>query len=118
MFWAGTSYLLTFTSLQLCLAAAPDIFGRRPLLFISVLPFTVGSIVSGTAQGFIALLAGRAVQGIGGGGITALTYVIFTDVIPLRQRPAYIGLIQLVWALGGIIGPVIGGLIAQHTTWR
>lgn len=78
----------------------------------------MGTIVCCSAQGFTRLLAGRAVQGVGGGGIVVLTLVVMTDIVPLRQRPKYNALIQLAWAFGTITGPLIGGLIAQHTTWR
>ena len=55
---------------------------------------------------------------MGGGGIIALTMVIFSDIIPLRQRPKYWSLIQIMWALGTIAGPLVGGLFAQHASWR
>lgn len=88
------------------------------MLFLSVLLFTVGTIVCCTADDFTHLLAGRSVQGIGGGGIIVLVLVITTDIIPLRQRPKYNGLIQIAWAFGTITGPLIGGGIVKHTTWR
>ena len=55
---------------------------------------------------------------MGGGGVIALTMVIFSDIIPLRQRPKYWSFIQLTWAFGTIAGPLIGGLFAQHASWR
>ncbi|TDZ61871.1 Efflux pump FUS6 [Colletotrichum trifolii] len=64
------------------------------------------------------LLGGRVVQGIGAGGMYVLSLVVFTDVVPLRQRPKYYGIIQLAWAVGSLVGPVMGGAIAEHTTWR
>ena len=87
-------------------------------LVLSVCFFTVGSILSAASQNFAELLAGRSIQGIGGGGITSLVNMSFTDIVPLRQRPKYLGLIQLVYAFASILGPVIGGSIAQHATWR
>lgn len=95
-----------------------DIFGRRQLLFSSVTLFTIGTIICCVARNFAQLLAGRCIKGVGGGGITALTAVVVTDIVPLRFRPTYYGLIQMAWAVGACLGPVAGGLIADHTTWR
>lgn len=95
-----------------------DIFGRRALLFVAILCFTVGTILSAVAHEFPLLLTGRTIQGVGGGGIIALCLVITTDIVPLRQRPTYYTIVQLAWAVGSIVGPVVGGSIADHITWR
>lgn len=71
-----------------------------------------------TANKLGPLIVGRCIQGVGGGGIIALSLVIMTDIVPLRQRPKFYGIIQAAWALGTVIGPLIGGLFAQHSTWR
>ncbi|ESZ92257.1 putative efflux pump antibiotic resistance protein [Sclerotinia borealis F-4128] len=118
VFWVGTSYLLTCAAFQPFIAATSDIFGRQWLLLISVSLFTLGTLIACLAQTIPQILAGRAIQGIGGGGVISLVLIIITDIVPLRQRPKYGSLVQIPWALGGIIGPLIGGAFAQHVTWR
>ncbi|TLD36664.1 hypothetical protein E2P81_ATG02446 [Venturia nashicola] len=117
-FWIGTSYLLTNAVFMPVIASLSDIFGRPDCLLLSLLFFTVGSIVAATAKTITTLLVGRCVQGIGGGGITILGLVIMTDIVPLRFRSKFYGIIQAAWALGSLLGPVLGGAFAQKTTWR
>ncbi|KAH8880928.1 major facilitator superfamily transporter [Thozetella sp. PMI_491] len=117
-FWIGTSYLLANAVSMPVLASLSDIFGRPICLWLSLLCFTIGSIVCCAAPNISALLVGRSIQGIGGGGIVVLSMVVFTDIVPLRYRPKWYGIVQGAWALGNCIGPVIGGAIAERTTWR
>jgi MFS family permease len=93
-------------------------FGRKQALLGSVIFFTLGTIICSVSKSFTQLLVGRSIQGIGGGGVTNLPNVIFTDFIPLRQRPKYNAFNQVSWAIGTITGPLIGGLFADHKTWR
>ncbi|KAF4627889.1 hypothetical protein G7Y89_g10263 [Cudoniella acicularis] len=117
-FWVGTSYLLVSAVTMPVLAALSEIFGRPSCLLASLGFFTLGTILCCTAQHIDSLLIGRSIQGIGGGGITILGLVIFTDIVPLRFRSKWYGVIQGAWALGCCIGPVVGGAIVEHTTWR
>ncbi|KAG8169613.1 hypothetical protein KVR01_000358 [Diaporthe batatas] len=117
-FWVGTAYLLSTAVAMPFLASISDIFGRPILLVFSICMFTIGSIICAVAPGIATLLGGRSVQGIGGGGIIVLSLVIFTDIVPLRQRPKWYGTVQGAWALGNCVGPVLGGAIADNTTWR
>lgn len=110
--------MLANTVFQPFIATLSDVFGRRELLIVSTVLFTAGTIIGCASQTFIQLLAGRSFQGVGGGGIIALTNVIFADIVPLRQRPRYWSLIQLTWAFGTMAGPLVGGLFAQHVSWR
>lgn len=91
-FWIGTSYLLTCAVTMPFLAALSDIFGRTWVLLSSLVVFTIGTILCCRAHGITVLLAGRCVQGIGGGGIIILALVITTDIVPLRYRPKWFGI--------------------------
>ena len=108
-FWAATSYLLTSTVFQPTIAAFSNVFGRRWVTTTSVILFLLGLLISGLAQNFTLLLAGRTVQGIGGGGIIVLTQLIICDLIPLRLRGQYFGIISGMYAIGSVSGPLIGG---------
>lgn len=117
-FWAGTSYLLSCAVCQPFIAALSDIFGRKEMLIVSVLFFTFGTILCAPiAKNFPVFFAGRSIQGIGGGGIITMGQVIFADIVPLRQRPKYFSLVLAAWALGSVLGPLIGGLFVEHASW-
>ncbi|KAI1211605.1 MFS general substrate transporter [Annulohypoxylon truncatum] len=117
-FWTGSSYLLANAVFVPFLGAVSDLFGRRAVLLFSLIMFTVGTIISCLATNFTELLCGRTIQGIGGGGIYTLSYIVVSDIIPLRQRPKYISFILSGWALGTIVGPITGGLVAEHAQWQ
>ncbi|KAI5270348.1 putative efflux pump antibiotic resistance protein [Aureobasidium subglaciale] len=117
-FWIATSYLLTSAIFQPPIAALSDIFGRQAIYLLAIVLFTIGSIVCCTSHGIVSMLIGRSIKGVGGGGILSVNLIILSDIIPLRQRAQYQGYLQLCFALGSNIAPVIGGLIVQKTTWR
>ncbi|KAI0108994.1 MFS general substrate transporter [Nemania sp. FL0031] len=117
-FWAGSAYLLANAVFVPFLGALSDLIGRRLVLLFSVSMFTIGTIISTVATNFTILLSGRAIQGVGGGGIYTLSYIVVSDIIPLRQRPKYLALILAGWALGTVLGPVIGGVVAEHAQWQ
>lgn len=74
-------------------AALSDIVGRPRCLFASLIFFTIGTILCAAAHNISVMLAGRSIQGIGGGGVIVLSLVIFTDIVPLRSRPQYVGIL-------------------------
>ncbi|KAM7207898.1 Major facilitator superfamily domain containing protein, partial [Naviculisporaceae sp. PSN 640] len=117
-FWAGTSYLLSCAVCQPFIAALSDIFGRKEMLLVSVIFFTLGTLLCAPiAKNFTVFFIGRAIQGIGGGGIITMGQVIFADIVPLRQRPKYFSIVLGAWALGSVLGPLIGGLFVEHAFW-
>ncbi|KAL2282137.1 hypothetical protein FJTKL_11179 [Diaporthe vaccinii] len=117
-FWIGTSYLLSNAVTMPFTAELSNIFGRPVVLLASLAFFTGGTLLCCLARSVAVLLAGRCLQGIGGGGILVLSLIIFTDMVPLRWRPKWYGSVLGAWALGNCLGPVAGGLIAQNTSWR
>ncbi|KAK5077939.1 hypothetical protein LTR64_003657 [Lithohypha guttulata] len=117
-FWTGTAYLLSHAVLQPFIATLSDLFGRREALAPSILLFAAGSVICGVAHNFAVMLAGRVVQGCGGAGIITLSQLIFADLVPLRQRPQWFAMVLASWAIGTLVGPLIGGLLVENATWR
>ncbi|KAI0467731.1 major facilitator superfamily domain-containing protein [Xylaria cf. heliscus] len=116
--WFVDAYFLTSTAFLPFFGQLCDIFGRRWIMILTVAIFTLGSGISGGATSSAMLIAGRAVQGIGGGGINLCIELIISDLIPLRERSAYIGIVFAFFTLGTGIGPFVGGVIVDHISWR
>ncbi|KAF3391627.1 hypothetical protein F1880_007766 [Penicillium rolfsii] len=117
-FWSGTSFLLSSTVFQPSFASLSNIFGRRPMILIAILFFGVGAIIAAVGHSFTYMLVGRTIQGVGGGGIIALSEIVVTDLIPLRYRGQYFGILSAMWSLGSVTGPILGGGFAENVTWR
>ncbi|MCJ1302329.1 hypothetical protein MMC08_005132 [Hypocenomyce scalaris] len=117
-FWSGTSFLLCSTVFQPSYASFSHIFGRKPMILTALTVFLAGAIVAAVANDFTILLLGRSLQGIGGGGLIALTEIVVTDLVPLRLRGKWIGVVTGTWSLGSVTGPIIGGAFAEKVTWR
>ncbi|KAI0486478.1 MFS general substrate transporter [Xylaria cf. heliscus] len=116
--WFVNAYTLSSTALLPLYGQVADIFGRRWITISVVAIFAIGSGVSGGANSPGMLIAGRAVQGAGGGGIILMIEMIICDLVPLRERAKFMGIIFAVFALGSSLGPFIGGAITQNVTWR
>lgn len=86
-------------------------------MLIAVLLFLAGALICGLAHNFTTILVGRAVQGVGGGGIAVLTEIVVCDMIPLRLRGEWFGILSSMYAIGTVLGPIVGGAFAQHVTW-
>ncbi|KAJ5662263.1 uncharacterized protein N7477_009879 [Penicillium maclennaniae] len=118
-FWAGTSFLVASCVFQPIFSLASDLFGRKSILWLAVSAFTIGSILAAVSHGFGLLLVGRCIQGIGGGGIMALTEVLIADLIPLKERGKWFSIRSGTWALGTVVGPLIGGGFTESSaSWR
>lgn len=94
-----------------------DVYGRRWPMIIATAVFTLGSGICGGARSIEMLVAGRLVQGIGGGAINVFCEILICDIAPLRERGKYLGIMMSAIGLGTFLGPIFGGLIVQHTSW-
>ncbi|KAG9308139.1 MFS general substrate transporter [Chiua virens] len=116
--WVGSAYSLAATAFLPMSGALAQAFGRRPTLLITIGLFALGSGICGGANRMNMLIAGRIVQGLGGGGIQSITSIILADLVPLQERGLYNGLFGLVWCLAAFVGPVVGGGLAAQGQWR
>jgi MFS family permease len=87
------------------------------MVMIALVFFLIGALVAALSNGFGTLLVGRSFQGIGGGGLIALTEILVTDMVPLRLRGQWFGIISGMWSIGSVTGPIVGGAFAQKVTW-
>lgn len=114
----STSYLLTVVASQPVYTTLSEIFGRKPTLYVCYLLFAIGLVIFGTSTSPSVLIVGRPVQGLGGGGLEALSEIILTDIMTLEERPLYLGMMAFFWATANIVGPLTGGALVQHLSGR
>jgi EmrB/QacA subfamily drug resistance transporter len=115
--WVGTAYIVTSTIATPLLGKLSDLYGRRVVFQATLATFLVGSILCGAAQSMGQLIAFRAIQGVGGGGIQALAFAILGDILPPRERGRYIGYFTIAFAAAALLGPLVGGFIIDHFSW-
>jgi len=111
--WIVTAYLLTATAVAPLYGKISDIYGRRRTLYAALILFLAGSVISALSPNIFVLIGGRAIQGIGGGGLFALSQIIIGDMLPPRERGRYSAWISGMWAVAGIAGPLLGGTLAE-----
>jgi EmrB/QacA subfamily drug resistance transporter len=114
--WVVTAYLLTSTASTPLYGKISDLYGRRIVFQFAIVTFLIGSFAAGASQSMAQLIGTRAVQGLGAGGLMALTFVIIGDIVPPRERGRYQGYFGAVWGLSSVAGPLLGGFFSDHAT--
>ncbi|KAJ3338873.1 hypothetical protein HDU93_008926 [Gonapodya sp. JEL0774] len=113
--WVGTGYLLTSTALAPAWGSLSDIFGRKNIILISVVEFLIFTAVCGVSTSMVMLIVGRVMQGIGGGAIISMAFVVIGEIAEMGK---YMGLMGALSGLAAAVGPLIGGLLNDYLNWR
>ncbi|ORY41975.1 MFS general substrate transporter, partial [Rhizoclosmatium globosum] len=112
--WIGSAYMITSAGLTPLYGRFADIFGRKPMLLFAIVLFEIGSLVCAVAQSMETLI----VAGIGGGGLGSLVLIIMSEIVTIRERAKYQGMLGAAIGLSSIMGPLVGGLLCDNATWR
>lgn len=118
MLWVSTAYLVAATIMMPIYGKLGDLLGRKSIFLGALTVFLVGSVVGGLAQDMTGLIVGRAIQGLGGGGLMILSQAIIADVVPVRQRSKYMGAMGAVFGISTVVGPLLGGWFTESIGWR
>jgi EmrB/QacA subfamily drug resistance transporter len=116
--WIVTAYLLAVTASTPLWGKLGDMYGRKQFFQAAIVLFLVGTILSGVSQSMVQLIIFRAIQGLGGGGLMIGAQAIIGDVVPPRDRGRYQGFFGAVFGVTSVVGPVLGGLLVDHLSWR
>ncbi len=116
--WVVLAYLLTTTAAITLYGRVSDHLGRRRTFQLGIVLFVAGSVLSGLSQTMPQLIIFRGVQGLGGGGLMSMPFIIIGDLVSPRERGRYMGYFTAVLAVAGVLGPLLGGFFVDHASWR
>lgn len=116
--WPFTSYMLTSTISIILFGKLSDIYGRKPILLIGIITFVVNSVLCGFSTNMFQLILFRGLQGIGGGILLSLPFIVVGEIFSPRKRAKYMGILGSVFGLADVLGPILGGVITDNLGWR
>jgi EmrB/QacA subfamily drug resistance transporter len=115
--WVFSSFLLAQTAMTVLFGNLADVFGRKPVIFVGIGIFLLGSVLAGFAWSMPAMICFRIIQGVGAGAMQPVAMTIVADLYPARERGKVQGYLASVWAAAAVVGPVLGGLIIRSVSW-
>ncbi len=116
--WLATAYLLTQAAMIPVYGRLGDRYGRREMLFVALGIYVLGGITCASAQSMGWLIAGRVLQGLGGGGLMNMSQAMIAELVPPQERVRFQGYFAIVFTMANVVGPIIGGYTVAHTSWR
>jgi EmrB/QacA subfamily drug resistance transporter len=116
--WLFSAYLLALAATAPLYGKLADVFGRKPVLFFGIGAFLAGSVLCGSAWNLTMLIAFRALQGIGAGAVQTLSLTIVSDLYPVAERARAQSMLSVVWGVCAVLGPTVGGWLAEYLSWR
>ncbi|HYS35912.1 MAG TPA: MFS transporter, partial [Pseudonocardiaceae bacterium] len=116
--WLFSIYLLTQAVTVPLYGKLADVVGRKPVMFFGIAVFLLGSVLCGVAWSMPALIAFRAVQGIGAGAVQPMSMTVVGDLYTVEERAKVQGYLASVWGAASVIGPTLGGVFSQYVSWR
>jgi EmrB/QacA subfamily drug resistance transporter len=115
--WVFSAFLLTQTATTVVFGKLADLYGRKPVLFVGIAVFLVGSVLCGAAWSMTSLILFRLIQGVGAGAIQPVSLTVVGDLYSVEERGRIQGWLASVWGISSVLGPLAGGLIVQHLSW-
>ena len=116
--WPFTSYMLSSTISIILFGKLSDIYGRKNILIAGIITFVITSVMCGFATNMFQLIVFRGLQGIGGGILISLPFIVVGEIFRPRERAKYMGILASVFGLADVLGPIIGGIITDTFGWR
>ncbi|KAI8079563.1 major facilitator superfamily-domain-containing protein [Gilbertella persicaria] len=116
--WIATAYLVAINAFQPLSGKFSDIFGRKSVYLFGIFFFFAGSLINALSTNISMLIAGRTIQGFGGGGVMSMTYIIVSEVSPIPLRPRFQSMLSVVYGIANVAGPLIGGGFVDHVSWH
>jgi MFS family permease len=116
--WYASAYMITGCAFQLIYGRIYTFYSTKWVFLVAIGLFELGSLICGVAPNSVAFIIGRAIAGLGSGGIFSGSIMLMIPIVPLQKRPMYQGFMGITFAVASVVGPLLGGAFTDKATWR